>query len=104
MRRFSARMLLHIQKFFPKHFACLGEEKSLVLVEHGIERGAAHGITSERDVCKLIDLMLVLGPDMDRKFPWVEARLGDTAIAASARVDQVYDALLANLKNKAERA
>jgi hypothetical protein len=104
LARFGARMIIHIQKFFPKHFASLGEEQSRLLVHHGVERAEHYGITSERDVCKLIDLMLALGPDMDQKFPWVAARLGDTAVSASERVDAVYDALLATVKKRAEQA
>lgn len=104
LNRFRARMLVHIRKFFPKHFASLGEEQSLLLIRHGIERGEHYGITNEHDVCKLIDLMLALGPDMDRKISWVAARLGDTASPASERVDAVYDALLASLKKRADQA
>jgi hypothetical protein len=102
LSRFAVRMLVHIQQFFPGAFASLGQEKSLLLVRHGVERGKHYGITSERDVCKLIDLMLNLGADMDRKFPWVAATLGDTAMPAGKRVDAVYDALLASLKKRAD--
>jgi hypothetical protein len=102
LNRFGARMLVHIQEFFPSAFASLGEEKSLLLVRHGVERGKHYGITSERDVCKLIDLMLTLGTDMDRKFPWIAATLSDTATPPRNRVEAVYDALLASLKRRAD--
>jgi hypothetical protein len=95
-------MLAHIREFFPGVFASFGEEKLLLLVRHGIERGKHYGITSERDVCKLIDLMLTLGADMDRKFPWIAATLGDTATPADKKVDTVYDALLTGLKKRAD--
>ncbi len=101
LSRFGTRMLVHIQKFFPKQFASLGEEQSRLLVSHGVKRGAHYGITSERDVCKLIDLMLALGADMEQKFPWVAARLSDAAASPGERVDAVYDALLASLKKRA---
>jgi hypothetical protein len=75
LSRFSARMLVHIREFFPGVCASFGEEKLLLLVRNGIERGKHYGITSERDVCKLIDLMLILGQDMDHKFPRIAATL-----------------------------
>ena len=102
LSRFGARMLVHIKEFFPAAFASLGEEKSLLLVHHGVELGKHYGITNERDVCKLIDLMLTLGADMDRKFPWIAATLGDSATPADKKVDTVYDALLTSLKKRAD--
>jgi hypothetical protein len=102
LSRFGARMLVHIKEFFPSVFASLGEERLLLLVRHGVERGKHYGITSERDVCKLIDLMLVLGQDMERKFPRIAATLSDTATPADKRVDAVFDALLASLKKRAD--
>ena len=102
LSRFGARMLVHIEEFFPSVFASLGEEKLLLLVRHGVERGKHYGITSERDVCKLIDLILTLGPDMDRKFPWIAATLSDTAVPAATKVDTVYDALLTSLKKRSD--
>jgi hypothetical protein len=95
-------MLVHIREFFPGICASFGDEKLLLLVRHGIERGKHYGITSERDVCKLIDLMLILGQDMDRKFPRITAMLSDAATPAGKRVDAVFDALLASLKKRAD--
>ena len=102
LRRFHAQMLAHLRTFFPMQFVALGEERSLQLVRHGIARGGHYGITAERDVCKLIDLMLTLGPDMDRKFPWIATTLADLSMPARDRVNAVYDALLTSLSKHAD--
>jgi hypothetical protein len=69
--KFEDAMLAHLKKFFPKK-AKAGEPKLKEAIQHGIKQAGAHGIVSERDVCKYIDLMMVFGKDFDadEKLPW----------------------------------
>jgi len=38
-----------------------------------------YGITSERDVCLFVDVMVMLGPGFDTKYPWAREILRDAA-------------------------
>jgi hypothetical protein len=58
-------MLVHLQKFFPGQCYAAGEERVREIISHGIDRAATYGLTSKRDVCKYIDLMVVFGRDFD---------------------------------------
>jgi hypothetical protein len=69
---FAARLGEHLGRFFPERCRVLGPEGVAEAIEHGITRAALYGLTSERDVCKYIDLMFVFGRDFDRAEcqPW----------------------------------
>jgi hypothetical protein len=71
-KRFIAKMLQHVQEFFPTQCALLGENQLREWVEHGINSAASYRIASERDVCKYIDVMIVFGKDFDQdpRLPW----------------------------------
>jgi hypothetical protein len=66
VQKFEDWMVAHLNKFFPGECNSLGETQLRELIGHGIRRAANHGITTERDVCKFIDLMIVFGRDFDR--------------------------------------
>ena len=71
-KKFVDRVVVHLNKFFPTQCADAGQEQLRETVQYGIRRAGAYGITSERDVYKYIDLMVVLGRDFDtdKEFPW----------------------------------
>ena len=73
VEKFEDWMLVHLRKFFPAQCRAAGETKLLAIIRSGIERAAGYGIKTRRDVCKYIDLMVVLGPDFDEdpRLPWV---------------------------------
>jgi len=66
VRKFEDWMVAHLRKFFPRQCASMGEPKLRETVQYGIKRAAAHGLTAKRDVCKYIDVMIVLGRDFDK--------------------------------------
>jgi hypothetical protein len=65
VQKFEEWMLVHLKKFFPRQCAAAGDRRLREMVQHGIQRAAAYGITARRDVCKYIDLMIVFGRDFD---------------------------------------
>jgi hypothetical protein len=98
---FEERAGAHLRRFFPRRCAALGPGGVRALVRAGIERAAAHGVHAERDVCKYIDLMAMLGRDFedDPALPWARRILEDpSAIGAAARVDALYDAALRHVE------
>ena len=72
VKKFVDRMVIHLNKFFSGKCAALGEPKLRETIRYGIKRAATHGITTERDVYKYVDLMIVFGADFDtdQRLPW----------------------------------
>jgi hypothetical protein len=102
-RDFVVRVARHVRQFFPKHAAALGEEQLHALIGYGIERGAAYRIVAERDVCKLVDLMVAFGPlfETDKKHPWAARILSEAqGKDPSQLVNELYDAGLGSLLGK----
>jgi hypothetical protein len=87
---FVERTARHLARFFPERCAALGEEEVKAAVQHGIRRAAAHGFTTERDVCKYIDLMFLFGWDFDRGERWAAETLAQSAPAAE-RLEALFD-------------
>jgi Domain of unknown function (DUF4123) len=85
IQRFEDWMILHLRQFFPQQCDSLREAQLRELVAYGRERAARHKITSERDVSKFIDLMLVFGRDfdVDKRIPWAGRILANRKTARS---------------------
>jgi len=65
VRRFEDWMVSHLRRFFPLQCAALAEAELRESIQRGIVRAARYGIRTKRDVCKFIDVMIVLGEDFD---------------------------------------
>ena len=104
---FDTRMLVHLKKFFREQYDGLGEEGVVEAVHYGIARAATYGITTERDVCKYVDLMFALGRDFDTdaRFDWPQPILTDPRTPdPSVRIALLYDAALARVREAADAA
>ena len=91
---FEDRMVEHLNEFFPRHCKAMGAEGVRQEVRYGVERARAYDITSQRDVCKYIDLMFVYGRDFDTapKLPWAARILNDPSfINASERTRELFE-------------
>jgi hypothetical protein len=89
VERFEHWMLAHLRTFFPKQCEAEGEFHLRETIRYGMKHAAAHGFRRKRDVCKYIDLMVVLGRDFDTdpQYPWAgmiltELRNPETKIEA----------------------
>lgn len=72
VQKFEDWLVAHLKQFFPTQSQALSETPLREMIRHGIRRAANHGIKTERDVCKFIDLMIVFGRDFDTngRYPW----------------------------------
>jgi hypothetical protein len=89
VRRFEDWMAGHLRRFFSVQCDALGEAYVVETVRYGMERASQHGFRTRRDVCKYIDLMMVLGRDFDTdgRTPWaaaILARRGDAGATMRA--------------------
>ena len=98
VQNFEDWMLAHLKRFFPEECAESGEPKIRRRIRDGTNRAATYGITSKRDVCKFIDLIMMLGPDFgsDPRFPWateILERPVDSASKIAGLTDYIESAL-----------
>jgi hypothetical protein len=94
-KAFEDRVVVHLKKVFPEHSETLGEPKLRETIQYGTQRAAAYRITSERDVCKYVDLMILYGRDFDKdpNFPWAQSILQSQAIKnPSIKIDRLFNA------------
>jgi hypothetical protein len=99
---FEDRLVQHIAQSFPAQFRKLApppgnDEPVRTLIKQGIERAGDHGITSERDVRRFIDLMVTLGPDFETKADtaWAQSILRDKTLPARVRMELIHQQLAA---------
>jgi hypothetical protein len=98
VQKFEDWMIAHIRQFFSKQCGALQESQLRELIQYGIKRAANHGIVSERDVCKFIDLMIVFGRDFDtdKQLPWAGRILANRRTARS-KIRSLYEAAEAHV-------
>ncbi len=87
--KFEKWMMAHLKKYFPVQCRAVGESQLRPIIRTGIDRAAVYEISSQCDVCKYIDLMVVLGRDFDtdRRFPWageILAKRWDSSLKMNA--------------------
>ena len=95
VENFIDRAAEHVGKFFPEHVKALSGERLREDIRYGITRAASHGIVSERDVCKYIDLMILYGRDFDKdpNLPWAQSVLRNQAIRnPSSKIERLFKA------------
>jgi len=100
---FVKRVVVHLNKCFSAKCETVGELKLRQMVKYGIQRAASYLISSERDVCKYIDLMVVFGSDFDQdpKLPWASSILNNQAIInPTTKVQRLYKAVKKQEKQK----
>jgi len=67
---FVVRLIAYCERVFPERCAELGEPGLRGLVMAGLAKANGYGLTSERDICKYINLMFLAGVDFDTEAPW----------------------------------
>jgi hypothetical protein len=98
IRKFEDWMINHLTQFFLAQCMALGNTQLRELIQDGIKRAAGYGITTQRDVCKFIDLMIVFGRDFDtdRRNAWAHEILRRDNDPRS-KVRALHDAAIAYL-------
>lgn len=71
------RIFAHVSKFFPKEISELGTDAARRLIHDGIRRAQAFRFVTEGNICKYVDLLVVLGSDFDTRFGWARNVLAE---------------------------
>lgn len=77
---FVDKMREHLSDTFPLETRRLGQTALEEMIWYGIGRAETYEVTSERDVCLYLGLMLVFGRDFDRELEWAREILADKSI------------------------
>lgn len=90
--RFENRMLSHLQEFFPRHHAVLGEDPLRQVIRVGLPKAQSYGLNAESNIRTYIDLMCLLGSgfDCDPQVPWAESILNDRTETETNRIKQLH--------------
>ena len=89
---FREWMAAHLKRFFPRQCRALGDDRLNDTIHFGIRRAATYGIKAKRDVCKYIDLVIVLGRDFEKgeKLPWASEIL-NSKNEADAKIEILHE-------------
>ena len=100
VRGFEARLWAHLQECFADRCGELGSESVRQLIHHARERARSYGITTERGVFTIAELMMRLGPELESEpaSAWVVEILEDTVLPTPEdRAELALDAVLDSL-------
>lgn len=89
--QFEADLERHLRVHF-SHECARGDVRGFVRL--GIDRAAAHGFATQRNIALYLNLMAMLGAEFDEdpQLPWVLSALDDISISSSTlRIDKFYD-------------
>ena len=92
-------LMAHVRACFPAECEELDAAALQALVEDGMRRAAAHGLSLDRDIGTYVDLLVVFGPDFehDPRFPWARPLIEATHLSPSARIQASFEGALAAL-------
>jgi len=101
-RKFAKRVLNHLMDVFPDQCEPLGESKISEIIWQGIDKANGYHLSTERDIARYIDLMILLGRDFDMALPWANNILTDKNIKKSTvKLDELFDYMKLREKNNA---
>jgi len=106
VKKFEDEMVPRLTKLFPRTANKLGESGLRDVIRHGINRAREYGIVRRRDVGRYIAVMLMFGPNFDRRITSgpLYAALRDPRLRSSkARTGALRNAALWALRRRTAR-
>lgn len=94
-RKFRARALDHVRKYFPNHVRVAGDAALEATVDHNLARANEHGFRTERTVLLYLTTAMMLGSGFDRSpaFPWAAEILAVERRPVDKARDLAHEAL-----------
>ena len=91
--QFEANMVSHLRFTFPTQTKPMEGEGLRDLVQHGMARADQYGITSERDIRRYLEYMVMYGADFDiaPEMPWIGKILNDASLSVPQKLDRLDD-------------
>ena len=93
LTQFEANMVSHLSSTFPTQTKSMEVEAIRDLVQDGMARAGQYGITSERDIRRYLEYMVMYGADFDNapETPWAGKILNNEALSVSQKLDRLDD-------------
>src|SRR5581483_6896566 len=92
-RRFERQMAGHLRTFSPQHAKTLNDETLDRIVDNGVERAHAYGLSSQGAVQFFVETMFILGGqfDSDPQYPWAFEILAELdVIDSNVKADRLH--------------
>jgi hypothetical protein len=91
LRQFEARMVLHLRATFPEPLRGMSESDLRDMIRDGIDKAAQYDVTTEGDVQRYLECMVLLGPNYDRdgELPWAGEILRRKDMDGQAKMDAI---------------
>jgi hypothetical protein len=95
---FEDRVARHLLLFFPDKLALLRPDELRAFIRHGSTRASIHGLNTERDICKYLDIMCVFGRDFDtdKRLTWAAEILRRPFRTSRLKMNRLMETALAN--------
>lgn len=103
MRQFEKEMALHIKQYFLGMDVAFQEDILLTYIRYIISRAKSYGLSSERDLCKYLNLSMICGRDFDNNphLSWMTKILSNSGITnPSDRIEKLYKEVLHRLEHQ----
>ncbi|MCP3135980.1 hypothetical protein [Pyxidicoccus xibeiensis] len=90
----------HLHQHHPEWVAAQGEEEALAVVRGAVRRAHGYALSSTRDVCRLLDLVVIFGPDWSGdEHAWLHQSLvGATPATSSRRLERLLQQAMYRLE------
>jgi hypothetical protein len=91
----------HLREHFPNQCAPLEGAELRRRVQCGLKKAGHYGFVQEADLCRYVDLIMVLGADFDTdpRFPWASAILNNPAFKSpGTRMETLFEAACEHLR------
>lgn len=90
-RRFEERLISFFREKTPALCRSYNEHTLRDTIHVGVKRAEGYGLTTEYDVARYVNVVLVLGPnfDTDPRFPWAEAILNHETLDGRTKADML---------------
>lgn len=92
LHAFADRLLVHAKHYFPSACRALGEDGTRAHISHAIERARVYDLSTERDLCKYLNLTFSFGRDFDTDpgHAWMGAILRERDSDPSHKLNRLY--------------
>jgi hypothetical protein len=93
LTQFESNMVSHLRSTFPARTKSLEVEAIRNLIRQGAIRAGRYGITSERDIRRYVEYMVMYGADFDvaPTTSWAGKILNDATLSVSQKLERLDD-------------
>ncbi len=95
----------HVREYFPERSGALSPCELRAMVRDGIAKAHAYGFKTDSDVCRFVDISVVLGAGFDTELPWASSILSDPSFEdAAVRLEMLFESACGHLRGPHEES